>query len=221
MKKIETELASLKNMFLEIRKLSYRLDPVNRKEVSKILNLLNDFSFETGKISSLTSVIFNNKTIKDLGDSLIEKIYKFKLSIDDHPNLKILNESEFYFDQMYNEIEKEILKVVLEPIITESDSNYLKDKISTMKSEIEELKKEISLLKSIIGEIVFKEKEKILTEEELSLLKKILLLHEEGVAWIEPRFLNKNTEILDKLYNYGLLKKKKRGGTDVYSYCKN
>lgn len=221
MKKIETELASVRNMFLEIRKLSLHLDPKNRKEVSKIVNLLNDFSFGVGKISSLTSVIFGNKNIKDFGDSTIKSIYKLKLSIEDHLNLKILNESEFYFDQMYNEIEKEILKIVLEPIITESDSKFLKERMNIIESEIEILKTQVSSLKSTIVDLILKEKEKFLDNDELSILEEILLLHEQGIAWIEPRFLSKNSKILNRLYNYGILKRKKRGGIDVYSYCKN
>ncbi len=221
MKKIETELASIRNTFLEIRKLSLHLDPKNRKEVSKIVNLLNKFSFEVGKISGLTSVIFSNKNIKDFGDSTIGKIYKLKLSIEDNLDLKFLNDSEFYFDQMYNEIEKEILKIVLEPIIVESDSKFLKEKINLIESEIETLKTQVSLLKNAIADLILKEREKFLDDEELSILEEILLLHEQGIVWIEPRFLSKNSKILEKLYNYGLLKRKKRGGIDVYSYCKN
>ncbi|MCK4247073.1 MAG: hypothetical protein KAX04_00880 [Methanomicrobia archaeon] len=221
MKKIEIELASIRNTFLEIRKLSLHLDPKNRKEVSKIVNLLNKFSFEVGKISSLTSVIFSNKNIKDFGDSTIGKIYKLKLSIEDNLDLKLLNDSEFYFDQMYNEIEKEILKIVLEPIIVESDSKFLKEKINLIESEIETLKTQVLSLKSTIADLILKEREKFLDDEELSILEEILLLHEQGISWIEPRFLSKNSRILEKLYNYGLLKRKKRGGIDVYSYCKN
>ncbi len=221
MKKIEIELASIRNTFLEIRKLSLHLDPKNRKEVSKIVNLLNKFSFEVGKISGLTSVIFSNKNIKDFGDSTIGKIYKLKLSIEDNLDLKLLNDSEFYFDQMYNEIEKEILKIVLEPIIVESDSKFLKEKINLIESEIETLKTQVLSLKSTIADLILKEREKFLDDEELSILEEILLLHEQGIVWIEPRFLSKNSKILEKLYNYGLLKRKKRGGIDVYSYCKN
>jgi hypothetical protein len=221
MKKIEIELASIRNTFLEIRKLSLHLDPKNRKEVSKIVNLLNKFSFEVGKISSLTSVIFSNKNIKDFGDSTIGKIYKLKLSIEDNLDLKLLNDSEFYFDQMYNDIEKEILKIVLEPIIVESDSKFLKEKINLIESEIETLKTQVLSLKSTIADLILKEREKFLDDEELSILEEILLLHEQGIVWIEPRFLSKNSKILEKLYNYGLLKRKKRGGIDVYSYCKN
>ncbi|MCK4636356.1 MAG: hypothetical protein KAT49_00585 [Methanomicrobia archaeon] len=221
MKKIEIELASIRNTFLEIRKLSLHLDPKNRKEVSKIVNLLNKFSFEVGKISGLTSVVFSNKNIKDFGDSTIGKIYKLKLSIEDNLDLKLLNDSEFYFDQMYNEIEKEILKIVLEPIIVESDSKFLKEKINLIESEIKALKTQVLSLKSTIADLILKEREKFLDDEELSILEEILLLHEQGISWIEPRFLSKNSRILEKLYNYGLLKRKKRGGIDVYSYCKN
>ncbi|MCK4432454.1 MAG: hypothetical protein KAV48_00830, partial [Methanomicrobia archaeon] len=136
-------------------------------------------------------------------------------------DLKLLNDSEFYFDQMYNEIEKEILKIVLEPIIVESDSKFLKEKINLIESEIETLKTQILSLKSTIADLILKEREKFLDDEELSILEEILLLHEQGISWIEPRFLSKNSKILEKLYSYGLLKRKKRGGIDVYSYCKN
>ncbi len=221
MKRIETELASVKNSFLEIRKRSLGLDPRDRKEMSKITNLLNEFSFEVGKISNLTSVVFDNKKIKDYGDSTIKKIYKFKLSLEDDKNRKFLNESEFYFNQMYNEIEKEIMKVMMEPVVTESDAKFLKKKIQEMSSEIDELKTQISSLEDRIADVIAKEKEMFLDAEELSVLEEILLLHDEGMKWIEPRFLSRNSGILERLYDYGLLKRKKRGGINVYSYRKD
>jgi hypothetical protein len=218
MKKIETELASVRNAFVELRKLSLQLDTKNRKEVSKIISLLNKFSFELGKISNLTSVIFSNKKIKELGESTINKVYTFKLSLEDTVDVKLLNESEFYFDQMSNEIEKELLKVMLEPIMTKSDARYLKERLRHVESEIEELHAQIASVESSVARLITKEKEAFLTVEELSLLDEIVQLHDEGMKWIEPRFLSKDSKILEKLYNYGILKRKKRGGIDVYSY---
>lgn len=221
MKKIETQLASVRNSFLEIRKKSVQLNPKNRKEVSKLVSLLNEFSFKMGKISNLTSVIFSNKNIKKFGESAVKKIHKFKLSAGRDLNLNLLSESEFYFDQMYNEIEKEILKIVLEPVITESDSKYLKEEISSIESKVENLERKISSIKDIIADLVYEERENVLKNDELSALEKILLLHDEGMKWIEPRFLSNDPEILEKLYDYGLLKRKKRGGINVYAYRKN
>lgn len=134
--------------------------------------------------------------------------------------------AEYVLSLFIGELSSEITSAVFAPEIQAKKAGDVIARIDELSLAIESLTTRLGVCEQRLSLVIQKHPEDVLEQDEAVVLKAIQQLHDENVAWVEPRFIEKALslprdrieQVVDGLARFGLLETKMRGGTKVFKY---
>lgn len=239
----------------EIKTLFFRLDEVIRQmdsespsseTITLIEKSLTRLIFSIEELGKKSGTIFANESLIKDSTELSKYFYQILLKLesvketlkskDRHMYEKHLaylkramKSADYILSLFIGEMTAEITESLFKPQVEQNQALKTQQTLEKIFHTLNAITVRVERCEKKMSKMLLAHPYAYLDGDEATVLKEITLLHDENLAWIEPRFIEKKltisnkrlNEILDDLTHYGILQNKIRGGTTVYKIGDN
>ena len=235
----------LKNEFLHISESIQLLDQKN-PDIDTLNRIQTTFSravFTVEEIGKRASALFSNNTLYKDSTELSKFFHQTSLKVESLKEAflardragyakylsslrRTMSSAEYVLSLFIGELTAEITAIMFKKEIQEKKAQDLGTHREELARRHAERSRRVEVCEQRLALFIQKYPQDILESDEASILDEIKKLHDQNVAWVEPRFIEKKlpisktriTQVFDELTKYGILQYKVRGGTKVFKY---